>query len=619
MKPRAVIYARVSTDEQVERGYGLPSQLRECRTIAAKRGYDVIGEFTDEGISGAILERPQLTAVRELVRRKGVDVVITHDVDRLSRNLVHQLVVDEECRRSNVRLEFCTYERRHDAEGLLFDQLKGCIAAYERVKIRERTSRGRREKANAGKIPGGPIPFGYRLAKESPCGIEIDLDEAAVVKLMFRWLVEGASVRGITKRLNTQGMKPRRGGRWNTSSVRKILTAETYAGTAFYDRRHYPDGPRTAVFRDAEHWITIKVPAIISRATWDRARAQFKRNLTIMSGHPGHRTYLLKGLVVCGGCGRRVHGIPSHGRRVYRCAGRNRVLYGDSCNARVRSAEQIEMVVWDAVTGVLRDPDELLVTVKTKKAALNAERVDASTELAERRRRLDRVQREQKKLLDLYLADHLDKDAYLSRDTPLKQAAHELTAQISQTEAQLAKGTADVDRHEAALRYCRVIRAGLDRLDEAGKQKLLTMLVDKVVLYPCRLEVTGILHTQSPDHPDGQESLENTMASEGRNRAQRAADRTPRLRQDDARPPPAVDPASADAGRGDRGDGHPQRRRAPRREAARHRAAGAHTALHHLRRRPARWWPPHPAGGDHAGPPWCALPRRTAGVPSQRA
>jgi site-specific DNA recombinase len=557
MKPRAVIYARVSTDEQVERGYGLPSQLRECRAIAAKRGYEVVAEFADEGITGVILERPKLTAVRDLVRRNGVDVVITHDVDRLSRNLVHQLVVDDECRRSNVRLEFCTYERRHDAEGLLFDQLKGCIAAYERVKIRERTSRGRREKANAGKIPGGPIPYGYRLAKESPCGMEIDPEAAAVVKQMFRWLVEGTSVRGIVHRLNTQGVKSRRGGRWATSSVSKILQSETYAGAAYYNRRTYPEGPRTPTFRDAEHWIAIKVPAVVTRATFDRAQAQFRRNKVVMAGRPGHRLYMLKGLLTCGECGHRVHGIPTHGHRFYRCAGRNRVLYPGLCNAPIRSADQIELLVWEAVTRVLRDPDELLVTVKTKRAALNAERVDASTELAECRRRLDRVQREQKKLLDLYLNDHLDKETFLSRDAPLKQAAQELTAHISQAEAQLAKGTAEVDRHEAVLRYCRVIRAGLDRLDEAGKQKLLSMLVDKVVLYTRRLEVTGILHTQPPDHPDGQESLENTMTSEGGNCPQRAAPGASRLGQDDARAPAAVDPASADARRSDRGDRHP--------------------------------------------------------------
>jgi hypothetical protein len=119
---------------------------------------------------------------------------------------------------------------------------------------------------------------------------------------------------------------------------------------------------------------------------------------------------------------------------------------------------------------VLRDPDELLVTVKSKRAALDAKRVDASTEVAECRRRLERVRREHDRLLDLYQSGHVDKATYVSRAAPLRQAIETLTAQIAQAEVQLAQGTAEVDRHAAALAYCKLIRTGLDRLDDAGSR-----------------------------------------------------------------------------------------------------------------------------------------------------
>src|SRR4029453_10763696 len=90
--PRCALYGRVSTDEQAQR-YGFPSQLREGRAVAAQRGDVILAEVSDEGISGATLERQDLTALREAVRARAVDVVLTHDADRLARSFIDQLVL----------------------------------------------------------------------------------------------------------------------------------------------------------------------------------------------------------------------------------------------------------------------------------------------------------------------------------------------------------------------------------------------------------------------------------------------------------------------------------------------------------------------------------------------
>ena len=55
---RAVLYARVSTDEQARSGYSLAQQLEACRAWCAREGYEILEEVTDPGQSGASLERP---------------------------------------------------------------------------------------------------------------------------------------------------------------------------------------------------------------------------------------------------------------------------------------------------------------------------------------------------------------------------------------------------------------------------------------------------------------------------------------------------------------------------------------------------------------------------------
>jgi site-specific DNA recombinase len=72
----AILYARVSTDEQARSGYSLAQQLEALREYAAREGYEVLEEIVDAGQSGASLERPGMDRVRDLVSAGGVSVVL---------------------------------------------------------------------------------------------------------------------------------------------------------------------------------------------------------------------------------------------------------------------------------------------------------------------------------------------------------------------------------------------------------------------------------------------------------------------------------------------------------------------------------------------------------------
>jgi predicted site-specific integrase-resolvase len=75
---RAILYARVSTDEQARSGYSLAQQIEALREYAAREGYEILEEAQDAGQSGASLERPGMDRVRGLVAAGGVSVVLAH-------------------------------------------------------------------------------------------------------------------------------------------------------------------------------------------------------------------------------------------------------------------------------------------------------------------------------------------------------------------------------------------------------------------------------------------------------------------------------------------------------------------------------------------------------------
>src|SRR5260370_18812457 len=105
-EPRAALYSRVSTEDQAER-FGLASQVSELQALARQRGYTIPagGEFIDDGASGADLDRPALTRLREAIRRRLFDVVLIHDPDRLARQLSRPLLLTAALERAAVPLD----------------------------------------------------------------------------------------------------------------------------------------------------------------------------------------------------------------------------------------------------------------------------------------------------------------------------------------------------------------------------------------------------------------------------------------------------------------------------------------------------------------------------------
>jgi site-specific DNA recombinase len=497
---RAAIYARVSTDEQAER-YGLSSQVHDLRALAARKGYTVPAgaEFLDDGYSGAELDRPALGRLRDVVRAKAIDVVLIHDPDRLSRRLPHQLLLLDEFDRRGCRVEFVTTPREDTPEGRLLLNVKGIISEYEREKIRERTQRGKREKARRGLIVAS-YPYGYRPDPEAPGRLVVHEAEGEIVRLIYRLLVdEQRSTRAIVVELRRLGIQPARGRRWGPTSVRRILGSDRYTGRAYYNRDEVVENPKTGrktrrAQRPASEWIAVPIPPIVTPERYAAAQAQLQRNREAQVGRPARFVYLLRGLLRCGACGTRYVGVPSHGRRYYRCLGRNRILSHGTCRSPWLSADIAEASVWGAMTDVLRDPATLLRKLEGYATRQGVRDVELRSGVEHLRRQLAEAERQERRLLDLYLEEALRTDALRERLQGLASRREGLRERLARAEAQATAHGALEARHDAIKRWCVQARRGIDRLNDKGRQQLLATLVDEITVLPDRsLEIHGLL------------------------------------------------------------------------------------------------------------------------------
>lgn len=149
---KALVYCRVSTTGQEEKGSSLGSQATECTKFAEEQGYTVV-ETVKEVFSGAYLfDRPKLYKCREKLREGAYDAVVVYAIDRLSRDVAHLAILVDEVERYGAKLFFVTEDLDKTAEGKLILSVKGYVAEVERLKIRERSMRGKRAIVNAGKL-----------------------------------------------------------------------------------------------------------------------------------------------------------------------------------------------------------------------------------------------------------------------------------------------------------------------------------------------------------------------------------------------------------------------------------------------------------------------------------
>jgi len=207
---RAALYARVSTLN----GQDVGLQLDELRQVAAQRGWTIIEEFADEGVSGVKTTRPALDRMLADAQAGRFDVVAVWKLDRLGRSLQHVLGVLDQLAGQGV--EFVSLrDAGMDSTtpaGRLFTAMIAAFAAFERDIIRERVVAGVRRAQAQGKHCGRPK-------------VELDLRPALAMLDQGHGLKTTAKALGVSRatlrrRLEEAGEWPRSEGVQKSSSER---------------------------------------------------------------------------------------------------------------------------------------------------------------------------------------------------------------------------------------------------------------------------------------------------------------------------------------------------------------------------------------------------------------
>jgi site-specific DNA recombinase len=229
-RKRAILYARVSTEEQARNGYSLAQQLEALREYAAREGYEVFEVVRDPGQSGASLERPGMDRVRDLVAAGGVAMVLAQDRDRFAREPAYHYLLRKEFEEYGCRMRSLNDRGDDSPEGELTDGILDQLAKFERAKTAQRTRRGKLQKAREGKVLATHRPpYGFRY-NEARDNYLVDAERMAVIERIFRMVgVEGYTMNATRLAFNREGVRSPSGGEfWSPKFVREAIRDDVY-------------------------------------------------------------------------------------------------------------------------------------------------------------------------------------------------------------------------------------------------------------------------------------------------------------------------------------------------------------------------------------------------------
>ena len=494
------VYARVSTQSQ-EKEETIQSQIQAVHEYIEKDSGITVQEnhiFIDEGYSGSTLIRPGLDRLRDSIARREYDKVFVYDPDRLARNYLYQMLLLEEFEKNDCHLEFvrCPIGKTPDEQLLL--QMQGVIAEYERAKICDRTRRGKMHRMRNGELVTGRRTFGYQYISKSgdrPAHYKIIPEEAEVIADIFKWYTtESIAIRQVAKKLNETGIPTLRGKKWQNSSIHHILKNSMYTGTGFCNKEKAvlpKDRPLDIVYRKypktgkkskpRKEWLTFSCPSIIDDETFDLAQERCEHNKKL-SARRTQREYLLRGLVICPDCSKR---MQVEGRSMKYMCPHSRESYvkinsRPVCSNKVRfPVSELDDFIWNETVKILKKPANLkkyyrqLSSNIAPRASGNINMLDSKKEKAVKQ--LSRTN-------SLFIRGMIDETEHAAKYKDIKDIIHNIQIKINKFKDD------NIEEHEIEQmlasfnKFATSVKTQIKNADFSIKRSIVEQLVKNVSL-----------------------------------------------------------------------------------------------------------------------------------------
>lgn len=516
-----IVYLRVSTQKQADKGYSMSGQLDSCLSYALSERAKSIDSnhedlqvvvFSEPAIMGDNFTKPSMEFAIELMERGVGTHFLVLNQSRLTRaghddaSRTRDYITEEVGIALHLVEQIGEFDPTNDEHHLNSDINAIMDKQYKR-KMKKASRMGRMQKAREGKIPSPKPMFGYDIDKEKDIYV-INEKEAEAIKWMVKmYLEENMTLHEITRIIATKydppitktkkfKKSPTAKKVWYPNTISRMLRSETYTGTFWYGKQEIVQkkGKKIRLDRDRKVWIPIKVPVIITKEEQEKINDMCKENKEKYSGRKSEH-YLLKGLVFCGVCGASASGIKSREYVYYSCSNKRKKQYEalkekgtlvNKCTSKRNfRQDEIDEKLWNFLNNQLKNPTAFIESIQLEMQN-NSEADKLKEDIILFTKKVSDIEEQIERLVETYQMGLLTKDKLDFKSKPLVSSKSEIENQIKIAESKLKLTENKVNKSEelekALVKFSQYFLGKSDKISIEEKRAYVRKFVEKVVL-----------------------------------------------------------------------------------------------------------------------------------------
>lgn len=519
---RAVIYCRVSTQEQTQRD-ALAVQVQEAQNAVKSNEWVLVDQYIEMESGTTKHGRSEYMRLLDDIKDKNkFDIIVIKSLDRLNRSAKNWYLFVEELVNNDKLLYIYMDRAFYKTDDRLISGVKAILAEqYSRDLSSKINNAHEYRQKNGTTVLINNNTYGY--VKNPDKSVSIHPEEAEMIRKIYRLAAQGCGSRTISKILYQDGIRNRNGNQLEESSIRRIIKNPLFKGVVVMNKRHFDFEKKKEIKNPESEWIYHQglVPAIVEEELWEKANKMLKLSAAQVKGagrQKKHRElYDFSGKLICGECGtpyyktfRRQYANPEHVIVEWRCSSylkhgrkkqevaegtnqskewgadeqelrRGQITGCDNIHLKQEGLERMmrelsgQLFAWqdeeNMIRRIIKILSEVLLTGETH---LKKEEVEKN---------LMAVRNRKSRLLDLLLDNTISKQGYKSKQKELEQEEQRWTERLER-----------MDVEEEKIRQTKERLVGIEqKLRADGCEKiqagLLMQVMDHIRVFEDRLEI----------------------------------------------------------------------------------------------------------------------------------
>ncbi|GHU89503.1 resolvase [Clostridia bacterium] len=320
-RKRVAAYARVSSakDAQLQ---SLSAQISYySKLIQSRADWEYCGVYADD-ITGTKDNRAEFRRLLAECKAGNLDMVITKSISRFARNTITLLDEVRNLKQMGVDVYFERENIHTDSgDGELMLTVLASFAQAESLSVSENCKWRIRKRFAEGEPVNWRHLYGYKIVKGN---VEIDHEQAKIVRMIFTEYLGGMGCHAIAKKLRDTGVPSHHGGTWSHSRVSALLKTEKFTGNCTLQKKftanHLTKKQQRNLGELPQFLAEDTHPAIIDIAAFGRVQTLMaKRAERFNKGSKTTGMYPFSGKVVCENCGKHYRRKVINGKHFWQC------------------------------------------------------------------------------------------------------------------------------------------------------------------------------------------------------------------------------------------------------------------------------------------------------------